>query len=99
MKVSRRWSAFGVAVLAFVLAAGLLAPVFFFAAIFLVGPHGGALPRAFEPFVLIAAWAALLGLPAWAAARTYRWLRGRGAMSGREDPACPSRRPDPYRSN
>jgi hypothetical protein len=39
---------------------------------FLAGPHGGALPDALAPAVLLLGWAVLIGIPILVARRVWR---------------------------
>jgi hypothetical protein len=49
--------------LAYLVALILTAVIASFAVLFLVGPHGGALPQSFYMPVLVAGWAAVIVLP------------------------------------
>ena len=44
----------------------------FFCVLVLAGPHAGLLPRALEALVLIAGWAAVIGVPLWVARVVWR---------------------------
>lgn len=67
----------------YVVALVLVAVVAFFAVIFLAGPHGGVLPKAFEMVVLILGWLAVLVLPIWAA--WVVWRRDASQAAGHTD--------------
>jgi hypothetical protein len=60
------------ACLVWLITTALLAPVIFFAVIFLAGPHSSVLPSALQPVVVIAALIVLLGAPIWLARRMLR---------------------------
>jgi hypothetical protein len=68
----RRWLP---TLLAWLATTAVLAPVCFFGVFFLAGPHGGALPDALAPAVLLLGWAVLIGVPILVARRV--WRRGR----------------------
>jgi hypothetical protein len=54
------------------LSTALLAPLCFFAGIFLVGPHAGLLPGMLEAPILILCSAVLLVVPIWLASKVRR---------------------------
>jgi glycerol-3-phosphate acyltransferase PlsY len=59
----------------------LLAPVCFFAAISLAGPHGGVRPPSVQPLVLILGWAIVLVVPVLIA--RVAWRHASNPDSGR----------------
>jgi hypothetical protein len=52
-----------ITILAVVAAAVVTVPVAFFAVLFLVGPHGGALPTSLRTFTLVLGWIAVIAAP------------------------------------
>jgi hypothetical protein len=59
--------------IATVLSFGFTAVVAFFASLLLAGPHGGILPAALQPVVLIIAWLAITAVPI--AVARWAWRR------------------------
>jgi hypothetical protein len=64
-----RWA---VAIVVWIVGVVVLAPICFFAAIVLAGPHSSMLPSAIQPAVLIAGWLVLLTAPVLVARAAYR---------------------------
>ena len=58
--------------IAFVGSFGLLAPVLFFVAIVLAGPHSSMLPSRVQPVIVVAAWITLLVTPVMIARAVWR---------------------------
>lgn len=68
-------------ILAWVIATAVLAPVCFFGALVLAGPHSSLLPSFLQPLALALAWGALLLVPIVVARVT--WMRlGRARSAG-----------------
>ena len=65
----RRWVP---TLLAWLATTAVLAPVCFFTVLFHAGPHGGVLPDALAPAVLLLGWAVLIGVPILVARRVWR---------------------------
>jgi hypothetical protein len=59
----------------------LLAPLCFFAAIVLAGPHSSILPSFLQPLVLVLGWASVLVVPVWVARVVWRRV-GRASAKG-----------------
>ena len=59
----------------------LLAPLCFFAAIVLAGPHSSILPSFLQPLVLVSGWAIVLVVPVWVARVVWRRV-GRASAKG-----------------
>ena len=59
-------------VLAWVVSAALLAPICFFVAILLAGPHSSMLPGVLQPLVLLLGWAVFLVTPVLVARGVWR---------------------------
>jgi hypothetical protein len=68
-----------VAVVVWLLATAILAPVCFFATIFLAGPHSSILPGFLQPVVVLLGLAVLLVTPLWIARAAWRRV-GRSAV-------------------
>ena len=66
-----------VTALAYVATLAVVAVATFFGVLFLAGPHGGVLPNAAQPYVLILGWATVIVLPILAARFTWRFMAGR----------------------
>lgn len=69
--------AIAIAAVVFVVAVVALAIPLFFATMILAGPHSDLLPSFLRPIAALAAWVALVALPAWIATRVYRSRIGR----------------------
>ena len=67
------------AVVVWLLATAILAPVCFFATIFLAGPHSSILPDFLQPVVALLSLAVLLVTPLWLARAAWR-RAGRSAV-------------------
>ena len=63
-----------VAVFAYFLTLAVSVVVTFFGVLFLAGPHGGVLPNAAQPAVLVLGWAIVLFVPPLAARWAWRRL-------------------------
>jgi hypothetical protein len=61
-------------IIAGLVAAAVLAPVCFFAALILAGPHSSLLPSFIQPVVLVVGWIIFLATPMWIASRVWRRL-------------------------
>jgi len=59
----------------------LLAPLCFFAAIVLAGPHSSILPSFLQPLALVLGWASVLVVPVWFARVVWRRV-GRASAKG-----------------
>ena len=68
-----------IAVVVWALATVLLAPVCFFATMFLAGPHSSMLPSFAQSLVVIVGWLILLVTPVWIARSAWRRV-GRRAV-------------------
>jgi hypothetical protein len=66
--------AFVLAALLFVVAVAAVAALLFFPVMLLAGPHSDLLPATLQPVVLLAGWAAVVGVPAWCARALFRRL-------------------------
>jgi len=62
-------------VIAWLVSTAILAPICFFAAMLLAGPHSSMLPSIIQPAVVAIGWLVLLGVPIWAAATVWRRWR------------------------
>ena len=60
------------AFIAWTAAALVLAPICFFLAVLLAGPHSSMLPSFLQPAVVVLAWLTLLIAPLWVARRVWR---------------------------
>ncbi|HKY19755.1 MAG TPA: hypothetical protein VJM31_00935 [Vicinamibacterales bacterium] len=60
--------------LAWLASVAVLAPICFFAVIFLAGPHSSLLPSAIQSVVLIVGWVAFLAVPILVARAVHRRL-------------------------
>jgi hypothetical protein len=63
--------------LAWFLSSVVLAPVCFFATIFLAGPHSSVLPTFLQPLALLAGLAVVLAVPIWIARAVWRRMTRR----------------------
>jgi hypothetical protein len=68
-----------IAIAVWVVSTALLAPVCFFATIFLAGPHSSIVPGFLQPVVALLALAVLLVTPLWIARAAWRRV-GRSAV-------------------
>ena len=59
---------------AFLLALAVTAPLAFFAALILAGPHGGVLPSSAQAAAFVVGWLFVLGVPILAARWAWRRL-------------------------
>jgi hypothetical protein len=71
---ARRRLALLLAALLFVVAVPAVAALLFFPVMLLAGPHSDILPGVLQPVVLLAGWAAVVGVPAWCARGLFRRL-------------------------
>ena len=71
---ARRRTAFVLAALLFVVAVPVAAALLFFPVMLLAGPHSDLLPGELQPVILLAGWAAVVGVPAWCARALFRRL-------------------------
>jgi len=71
-----RWM---IAIVVWVLATALLAPVCFFATMLLAGPHSSMLPSFAQSLVVILGWLVLLVTPVWLARAAWRRAGRRAA--------------------
>jgi len=65
------------AIVSGIVAAAILAPVCFFVALILAGPHSSLLPSAIQPAVLVMGWIVFLGAPLLVARTVWRRASGR----------------------
>jgi hypothetical protein len=72
MSVPARWL---MAFIAWTATTAVLAPICFFVAVILAGPHSSMLPSFLQPAVLVLGWLTLLIAPLWVARRVWRRTR------------------------
>jgi uncharacterized membrane protein YjgN (DUF898 family) len=73
MSVPARWL---MAFIAWSATTAVLAPICFFVAVILAGPHSSMLPSFLQPAVVVLAWLVLLIAPPWLARRVWRRTGG-----------------------
>jgi hypothetical protein len=61
--------------IAWLVSTAILAPICFFAAIFLAGPHSSLMPSFMQPAALAASWMVFIGVPIWVGGKVWRRSR------------------------